>query len=169
MAEDKLIEGAQLYAEDFAPGLQFRGEPVVLSLQHFSGFAALTGDAHPIHYDEGYAAQTRFKRPIAHGLLLMAMTALGATTTSRRLEESMIALVEQDARFLRPAFVGDRVRAQFTVEAVDMKPGKGAAIVRFSVRLLNEAQEPLLEGHHTYLIRSRRTIEAPSAHRSSET
>jgi hypothetical protein len=55
------------------------------------------------------------------------------------------------------------------VEAVDMKPGKGAAIVRFSVRLLNEAQEPLLEGHHTYLIRSRRTIEAPSAHRSSET
>jgi 3-hydroxybutyryl-CoA dehydratase len=161
MAEDKLIEGAQLYAEDFAPGLQFRGEPVVLSLQHFSGFAALTGDAHPIHYDEGYAAQTRFKRPIAHGLLLMALTALGATTMSRRLEESMIALVEQDARFLRPAFVGDRVRAQFTVEAV-------AAIVRFSVRLLNEAQEPLLEGHHSYLIRSRRTSEAPSAHQSLE-
>ena len=154
MAEGKTAD-TQLYAEDFAPGLQFHGEPVVLSLQHFSGFAALTGDAHPIHYDESYAAQTRFKRPIAHGLLLMGLTALGATAMSRRLEESMIALVEQGARYVRPAFVGDRVQAQFTVEAVDAKPGKGAAVVRLSVRLLNETHEPLLEGHHTYLIRSR--------------
>jgi 3-hydroxybutyryl-CoA dehydratase len=153
-------EEQQLYAEDLPPGLQFDGEPVVLSLQHFSGFAALTGDAHPLHYDEAYAAQTRFKRPVAHGLLLMALTALGATAMSRRLEASMIAFVEQGARFLRPAFVGDRVRAQFTVEAREMKPSKGAAIVRLSVLLLNEAQEPLLEGHHTYLIRSRRSAEA---------
>lgn len=154
MAEAKTAD-AQLYAEDFVPGLQFHGEPVVLSLQHFSGFAELTGDAHPIHYDESYAAQTRFKRPIAHGLLLMGLTALGATAMSRRLEESMVALVEQGARFIRPAFVGDRVQAQFTVEAVDAKPGKRAAIVRISVQLLNEAHEPLLDGHHTYLIRSR--------------
>jgi acyl dehydratase len=158
MAEAKTAD-TQLYAEDFVPGLQFHGEPVVLSLQHFSGFAALTGDAHPIHYDESYAAQTRFKRPIAHGLLLMGLTALGATAISRRLEESMIALVEQGAGFVRPAFVGDRVQAQFTVEAVEAKPSKGAAIVRFSVRLLNQANEPLLEGHHTYLIRSRRRQE----------
>jgi 3-hydroxybutyryl-CoA dehydratase len=159
---------AQLYAEDFAPGLQFQGEPVVLSLQHFTGFAGLTGDAHPIHYDESYAAQTRFKRPIAHGLLLMGLTALGATAMSRRLEGSMVALVEQGAKFVRPAFVGDRVQATFTVEEVHMKPGRGAAIVRLSVRLLNEALEPLLEGHHTYLIRSRGANEAPLAQRSQE-
>jgi acyl dehydratase len=160
MGEAQLHAEEQLYAEDLPPGRQFEGEPVVLSLRHFSGFAALTGDAHPLHYDEAYAAQTRFKRPVAHGLLLMALTALGATAMSRRLEASMIAFVEQGARFLRPAFVGDRVRAQFTVEAREMKPSKGAAIVRLSVRLLNDAQEPLLEGHHTYLIRSRQSAEA---------
>jgi 3-hydroxybutyryl-CoA dehydratase len=167
MAEGKTDMGGtqiaaeeQLYAEDLAPGLQFEGEPVVLSLQHFSGFAALTGDAHPLHYDEAYAAQTRFKRPVAHGLLLMALTALGATAMSRRLEATMIAFVAQGARFLRPAFVGDRVRAQFSVETREMKPSKGAAIVRLSVRLLNDAQEPLLDGHHTYLIRSRQSTEA---------
>jgi 3-hydroxybutyryl-CoA dehydratase len=143
-----------------APGLQFQGEPVVLSSQHFSGFAGLTGDAHPLHYDEAYAAHTRFKRPVAHGLLLMALTALGATIMSRRLEAAMIAFVDQDAKFLRPAFVGDRVYAQFTVEARDMKPSKGTAIVRLAIQLLNEAQEPLLEGHHTYLIRSRRSAGA---------
>jgi hypothetical protein len=109
----------------------------------FSGFAALTGDAHPIHYDEGYAAQTRFKRPIAHGLLLMALTAPRRdhyVTTSRRVDDcTRRAGCEISSARLR----GDRVRAQFTVEAVDMKPGKGAAIVRLSVRLLNEAQERL--------------------------
>lgn len=161
LREDATItDEAQLYAEDLVPGLQFRGEPVVLSLQHFTGFAGLTGDAHPLHYDAGYAAGTRFKRPVAHGLLLMALTALGATAMSRRLEASMIAFVAQDARFLRPAFVGDRVRARFTVAAVDMKPRKAAAIVRFSVQLLDDAEQPLLDGHHIYLIASRST---PSA------
>jgi 3-hydroxybutyryl-CoA dehydratase len=130
---------------------------VVLSLEHFTGFAAMTGDAHPLHYDPAYAAGTRFKRPVAHGLLLMALTALGATAMSQRLEASMIAFVSQDARFVRPAFVGDRVRARFTVDAVDMKPRKAAAIVRFSVQLLGDAEQPLLDGHHTYLIASRST------------
>jgi acyl dehydratase len=154
--EDAVItRETQLYADDLTPGLQFEGEPVVLSLQHFTGFADITGDAHPIHYDEGYAAQTRFKRPVAHGLLLMALTALGATAMSRRLEASMIALVGQDARFLRPAFVGTRVRAQFEVDAVDFKPDRNAAVVRFSVRLVVDGQQALLEGHHTYLIATR--------------
>jgi 3-hydroxybutyryl-CoA dehydratase len=151
---------AQLYAEDLTPGLQFRGEPLVLALEHFAGFARLTGDAHPLHYDEAYAAQTRFKRPVAHGLLLMALTALGATAMSRRFEASMIAFVAQEARFLKPAFVGDRVQAQFTVDTVAMKPHRGAAIARFSVQLLDGALEPLLDGHHTYLIGSRPSREA---------
>jgi 3-hydroxybutyryl-CoA dehydratase len=147
----------QLYAEDLTPGLRFGGEPVVLSLEHFSGFAQITGDAHPLHYDEAFAANTRFKRPIAHGLLLMAMTALGATVMSRQLRDSMIAFVDQGAKFLRPAFTGDRVRSEFVVEKVDIKPGKGMAVVRFSVRLVREPGEPVLEGHHTYLIHARPT------------
>lgn len=157
----------QLYAEDLIPGLQFQGKAVVLSAEHFSGFARLTGDAHPLHYDDAYAAQTRFKRPIGHGLLLMAMTALGATAMSQRLEGAMIAFLEQGARFLRPVFVGDRVRAQFTVDTVDMKPDKG--IIRFSVRLQNEAEETLLDGHHTYMIRRRASVANSPASRGAET
>jgi acyl dehydratase len=150
----------QLYAEDLTPGLRFGGETVVLSLEHFSGFARITGDAHPMHYDESFAANTRFKRPVAHGLLLMALTALGATAMSRQLRDSMIAFVEQGAKFLHPAFVGDRVRSEFVVDKVDIKPGKGMAVVRFAVRLVRELDEPLLEGHHTYLIHTRPTTAA---------
>jgi acyl dehydratase len=155
----------QLYAEDLTPGLRFGGETVVLSLEHFSGFARITGDAHPMHYDESFAANTRFKRPVAHGLLLMALTALGATAMSRQLRDSMIAFIEQGAKFLHPAFVGDRVRSEFVVDKVDIKPGKGMAVVRFAVRLVREPEEPLLEGHHTYLIHTRPTMAAsPPGH-----
>jgi 3-hydroxybutyryl-CoA dehydratase len=158
-------DDVQLYAGDLTPGLRFGGETVVLSLEHFTGFAQITGDAHPMHYDESFAANTRFKRPVAHGLLLMALTALGATAMSRQLRDSMIAFVEQGARFLHPAFVGDRVRSEFVVDKVDIKPGKGLAVVRFAVRLVREPDEPLLEGHHTYLIHKRPTMTAsPPGH-----
>ena len=53
------------------------------------------------------------------------------------------------------------MRARFTVEAVNPKPRKAAAIVRFSVQLLGDAEQPLLDGHHTYLIASRCDVVAP--------
>ena len=47
---------------------------------HFMFFAGMTGDAHPIHYDDEYAKKTRFGRRLAHGLLLTSLTAVGAST-----------------------------------------------------------------------------------------
>jgi len=102
----------QLFADDLAVGFVFRGEAAALTSEHFSQFAALTGDKHPIHYDAAFAAKTKFGRPVAHGLLLTAMTALGATSFSEALEDAMVALVEQQMRFLHPAFRGRRTNAR---------------------------------------------------------
>ena len=115
----------QLFADDLAVGFFFRGEATALSLDHFSQFAALTGDKHPIHYDPAFAATTKFGRPVAHGLLLTAITALGATAFSASLEDSMVALVEQHMRFLHPAFVGDLLTPEFSVAS--NKPSAGGA------------------------------------------
>ena len=117
--------------------------------------ARLTGDDHPIHYDDAYAAKTRFGKRLAHGLLLLSMTALGATPLSRRLEDSMIAFAEQRCRFLKPVFVGDIVTSSFEVASVDRKPGRDSALVRFNTRLLNGAGEAVLEGEHAYFLRCR--------------
>jgi acyl dehydratase len=83
----------------------------------------------------------------------MSMTALGATAMSRRLHEAMVAFAEQRCRFLKPVFVGDVVTSRFEVAAVDHKPGRDTALVRFNVRLLNRAGEAVLEGEHSYLLR----------------
>ena len=79
---------SQLYFDDFALGERFRSPGRTLGDAHFLMFAGLTGDNHPIHYDEEYARQTRFGGRVAHGLLVMAMTAVGASPLSPRLERS---------------------------------------------------------------------------------
>jgi acyl dehydratase len=141
----------QLFSEDLAVGFAFRGDPVTLGPKHFSGFAALTSDKHPIHYDAAYAANSKFGRPVAHGLLLAALTALGATSLSPALETAMVALVEQQMRFLRPAFVGDTVTATF--EVTSNQPASGhRALVEIAVTLHNQRNERVLEGRHVYLL-----------------
>lgn len=151
---------AQRFADDFVVGETFEGAPRRLDDEAFGLFARLTGDAHPIHYDDAYAASTRFGRRLTHGLLLMAVTALGATEMSARLENAMVAFAEQGCRFLAPVFVGETVRVRFAVSSVERKPGRDVALVRFDVRLLDGTGAAVLEGHHTYLLRCRPGAEA---------
>lgn len=146
----------QLFAEDLVVGQVFSGQPKTIGDCEFALFARLTSDDHPIHYDDGFAAKTRFGKRVAHGLLLMGMTALGATQMSRRLHEAMVAFAEQRCRFLKPVFIGDVVTSHFEVAAIDHKEGRDAALVRFNVRLLNQHGEVILEGEHAYLLRWRR-------------
>ena len=79
-------EAPQLFLEDFSRGQIFQGCPREITGADIASFAALTGDSHPIHYDEEYARSTRFGRPIVHGLHLMALTALGAASLSEQLK-----------------------------------------------------------------------------------
>ncbi len=149
-------EAPQLYFEDFKPGQVYAGQSRTLDEESFRLFAKITGDAHPIHYDREYAMKTRFGERVAHGLLVMSVTALGATPLSARLEESMVAFVEQDAKFLKAVLIGDTVRTEFEVEEVRGTKSPAQGVVRFAVRALNAKGEVVLAGHHTYLLKRRK-------------
>jgi len=143
----------QLYFEDFAVGQLFRAPSRTLTDAHFLFFAGLTGDNHPIHYDVEYARQTRFGRPLAHGLLLVALTALGAGVLAPRVQESIVAFVEQSARFVAPAFVGDTIAP--SLEVVDLQSKTTTGLVTFAARLRNQRDEIVLDGRHVYLVSRR--------------
>jgi 3-hydroxybutyryl-CoA dehydratase len=143
---------AQIFADDFRVGQTFAGEERLIGDDQFGDFARMTGDDHPIHYDDAYALKTRYGKRLAHGLLVMSMTALGATPMSRRLDSSMVAFVEQGARFQKPVFVGDTLTSHFEVAAIERKPGRDKALVRFNVHLVNGRSETVLEGFHVYLL-----------------
>jgi acyl dehydratase len=144
----------QIFADDLSVGMTFAGKTRKMTDDYFRAFAEITGDDHPIHYDDAYAAKTRFGRRLAHGLLVTSMTALGATPMGPRLEDSMVAFVEQGAHFLKPVFVGDELTASFVVAAIDAKPKRGMSLVCFKTNLLNHRGETVLEGHHSYLLLS---------------
>ena len=143
----------QLYFDDLRVGDRFRSPGHTLGEAHFLLFSGLTGDNHPIHYDDDYARRTPFGARVAHGLLVMAMTALGASAYAQRLEASMIAFVEQGCRFRKPVLLGDTVHAEFEVAGLERKGDRG--VLRLRIALLNQRGEEVLEGHHVYLLRCR--------------
>ena len=144
----------QRYLDDFTPGEVFTSAPQTLSDKHFAAFAAMTGDAHPLHYDADYARAKGWEAPLAHGLMLLGLCALGAAPISRELTESMIAMLGNKARYRRPAFVGDTVTPQFTVIAVEPKDND-RGIVRLAISLHNQRGEVVLEGIHVLMLKRR--------------
>ena len=140
----------QLYFEDFAVGDRFRSPSRTLVDAHFLFFAGMTGDNHPIHYDDEYAKQTRFGRRLAHGLLLTALTAVGASSLAPLIETSIVAFVEQSTRFVAPVFIGDTILPEHEVVTLERKSSAGLVALR--VTLTNQKNELVIEGQHKYLV-----------------
>jgi acyl dehydratase len=140
----------QRWFEDFQVGDRFRSPSRTLTDAHFLFFAGMTGDNHPIHYDDEYAKGTRFGRRLAHGLMLMSLTAVGASSLAPLIESSIVAFVEQTCRFTAPAFIGDTIQPEHEIVALDRRRSAGLVTVR--VTLTNQRGETVLDGQHRYLI-----------------
>jgi acyl dehydratase len=144
------VVSAHKWFDDFRIGDAYESPSKTLTDAHFMFFSGLTGDAHPIHYDEEYAKATRWGHRLAHGLLLTSMTAVGASTLSPVIEHSIVAFLEQTTRFLKPAFVGDTIKPRHEVVGLERK--RSAGLLTLKVTLTNQRGETVLEGEHKYLI-----------------
>lgn len=81
-------------------------------------FAGISGDRNPVHLDEEYAQDSRFKKRIAHGLLSASFfSAIFGTQLPGR----GCVYASQNLTFKRPVYIGDTVTAVVTVEAVDVE------------------------------------------------
>jgi acyl dehydratase len=73
-------------------------------------FAAASGDTNPIHLDEDWAEETRFRGRIVHGTLVSGLISAAIA----RLPGGIIYL-SQDVEFQAPVRLGDRVTADVRV------------------------------------------------------
>lgn len=104
-----------MFFEDLEPGMIFTTEPRILTEQDFLAFAAVSGDHHPLHVDDGYARQTEYGRRIAHGPFGIAM-AIGLFATWRAFRDTCTVMTDiTDWRFCLPMFIGDAIRLEMTV------------------------------------------------------
>jgi|SRR5581483_7881141 len=141
------------FFEDFRLGEKFYIPAKTMTDAHFLFFAGMTGDNHPIHYDDEYAKTTRFGKRVAHGLLVASMTATGASSLSSLIEGSIIAFVEQSSRFLKPVLIGDTITPE--LEVTELVPKSDSGLLRLTTRVKNQRGEVVLEGTHAYLIKKR--------------
>ena len=103
------------HIDDFHVGLSHTLTRTI-DAEKVAQFIELCGDNNPIHHDEKYAAQTQFKRPIAHGFLTASFF---SPIFGLHLPGPGAIYVNHNLRFLKPVFVGDTVDIMVTVSNVD--------------------------------------------------
>ena len=81
-------------------------------------FAEITGDYNPPHFEEGFAAKTRFGRLIAQGGLA---TGLLHALVAMELPGAGSVFVRQSWKFPKPVYIGDTITAIGTVKSVQAK------------------------------------------------
>jgi acyl dehydratase len=112
---------------------------LTLTADHVRMFAEISGDRNPLHFDEAFAAGTRFGRLVVQGGLttgllhaLVAMDMPGPGTV----------FLSQNWKFTAPVFIGDTITARAEVMSVHAsKP-----VTQLAVRVTRRDGETVLEG-----------------------
>jgi 3-hydroxybutyryl-CoA dehydratase len=82
-------------------------------------FSQVSGDSNPLHSDASYAARTRFKTPIAHGMFGAGL--ISAALGTKLAPTSVVIYLAQNLRFRAPVVAGDTLTATVSVTAVDVE------------------------------------------------
>lgn len=107
-------------------------------------FAEMSGDFNPIHLDDEYASQTRFKKRIAHGMILGALV-------SRFLNEKIGSggiYLAQTLKFTNPVFIDDDIT--FELEVTKLHKTRGLGTVETIAKKNNG--EIVLKGEATIMM-----------------
>ena len=116
-------------------------------------FAGLSGDFNALHVDHAWAAKGPFGKPVAHGLLGLALVSGLAAHAPRVDTMAFLAILEW--KFLLPIAFGDTVRVVSAVESIEPQARGRRALVVWRRRLLNQLDQTVQEGRTQTLVRAR--------------
>jgi acyl dehydratase len=112
---------------------------LTVTADHVRKFAEISGDYNPLHFDEAFAARTKFGRLVVQGGLttgllhaLVAMDMPGPGTV----------FLSQNWKFTAPVFIGDTITAEAEIVSIHgTKP-----VTNLQVRITNQQGDTVLEG-----------------------
>ena len=115
-----------------------------ISSELIEQFGQVTGDVNPIHMDEEYANNTVFKGRIAHGIFSLGLI---SAVIANKLPGVGAIYLSQTARFMRPAMLGDTVKAEVSV--TDINKEKNTVTLRTTC--YNGSGDMLMDGEAVVL------------------
>jgi 3-hydroxybutyryl-CoA dehydratase len=104
-----------MYFEDLATDMSAAVSKLITE-RDVEAFAAVSTDTNPVHLSDEFAAGTRFKRRIAHGLLTASLISAALGT---ELPGPGAIYLSQNLKFTAPVYLGDVVTATVTIVALD--------------------------------------------------
>ncbi len=112
---------------------------ITLTEAHVRAYAELTGDRNPLHFDEEFAAKTKFGRPIVQGGLT---TGLLHALVAMDLPGPGTVFLSQNWKFTAPVYIGDTVTAEVEVLSVhEKKP-----VTELGITVTRDDGETVLRG-----------------------
>ena len=112
---------------------------LTLTTDHVRKYSEISGDYNPLHYDEAFAAATKFGRLVVQGGLttgllhaLVAMDMPGPGTV----------FLSQNWKFTAPVFIGDTI----TAEAEVMSVHASKPVSQLRIRVTRDDGSTVLEG-----------------------
>ncbi len=143
-----------LYFEELQVGNSWISPRRTLTETDVVLFAGLTGDFDPLHMDHHFAEQTLYRKPLAHGLLGMALAAGLAIYHPRVSTSAFVAI--RNWRFVAPIHAGDTVYAVTSVDGL-RNHGRRNGLVTWQRRLCNQSGQTMQEGVFETLVAKAQT------------
>lgn len=115
-------------------------------------FAGFSWDTNPLHTDAEFAEKTIFGERIAHGMLGLVIST-GLSQSLGILDDTIVAFLELNWKFLAPVKIGDTLHVEQSVieKRETKKPDRG--IIKLEARLINQRGEKVQEGTRTIMVK----------------
>jgi acyl dehydratase len=146
-----------LYFDDVHVGQEWESPGRTVTESDIVNFAGLSGDFNPIHMDHEFARKTVFRRPIAHGLLVLAIgSGLGMMFPPIR---TLAFLGIKDWKFNEPVYIGDTIRAKAKIVSKEERSRGRRGVITWHRQIVNQHDKTVEEGQVITLVegRARRT------------
>jgi acyl dehydratase len=123
---------------DLAVGQRAR-RTLTVTERHVRQFAEMSGDYNPLHFDEAFAAGTRFGKLVAQGGLT---TGLLHALVAMDLPGPGTVFLSQNWNFTAPVYIGDTIAAE--AEVTSVHPTK--PVTQLAVKVSRQDGTVVLEG-----------------------
>ncbi len=117
-------------------------------------FAGLSGDFNPLHVDHVWALSGPYGRPVAHGILGLAIASGLASVAPRVATLALAEIIHWS--FLKPIFFDDTIRVVSRIEELEPKARGRRGYVTWSRQVLNQEDDVVQEGSLRTLVDGRR-------------